>query len=342
MLLPRFSPPAGLAELSSQGLEHWSATLSGIFDRAAEGDSSNPADSPRAQFFNPLKTEIGPDAVEESVFWVAFPRTVVVGTPVKRERWKKADADRDLQDEYCEWAAERTADGKVRRVTFTCEVPEYWGALAADSPDRLLALYRKLASPDVQMNDLFDGKGRYDPKNIWNSGPGVPPIHMIQDSNTLGAAVELAAAATIVRIIDGELLTSEQELIKCSGYGVPTRNSDPHIGATVNALARKRADVTLADPPGLYLNDFTPAGFKTPDGADPKGFWSFTRGRKERWVRGVYEVPPGKGYLVGDITIADQPIQFGGQLADFLSVKIVGSASRIGKSKGKPFTICKT
>jgi hypothetical protein len=341
MLLSKFSPPGHLAELSATGLERWSATLSETFDKAAQGDPSNPTDSPRAQFFNPLKTDPAADAKEAAVFWVAFPRTVLVSTPVNRDRWTAADSDRGLQDEYCEWAVNRDAHGKIQRVTFTSEAPEYWRLLAEDSPDRLLALYRELASPDVQMADLLDPNGRYNPRNKWNSGPQVAPVHMTQGSNTLEAAVELAAAATIVRVIGGQPVTSEQELIKCSGYGVPTRNSDPHIGASINSLARERSDVTLADPPGLYINDFTPAGFKTPDGTDPHAYWSFVRGEQGRWVRGVYEVPASKGYAVGDITIADQPIEFGAQLADFVSVKIVAAQCRIGQSVGKPFTVCK-
>ena len=62
MLLDKFSPPAHLDELSANGLERWSAMLSDLFDQAAAGNSEDPTDSPRAQFFNPLKTEIAEDA----------------------------------------------------------------------------------------------------------------------------------------------------------------------------------------------------------------------------------------------------------------------------------------
>lgn len=341
MPLAQFSAPGRLSELSAQGLTNWSAELSQMFDGAASGDTSNTTDSPRAQFFNPLKLDVAADAQEKGVFWTAFPGTVRGSAPVDRDRWSKADADRGVQDEYCEWAVKRSAQGKVERVTFTCEVPEYFAMLARGNPDHLLSLYRQLASPDVQMADLLDSSGNYNPTNHWNSASDVGPVHLTEASNSLGAAVELAAAATIVRVINGRPLTSEQELIKCSGYGVPTRNSDPHIGASVNELARMRADVTLADPPGLYINDFTPAGFVTPDGTDPHAFWSFQRGEQGRWMRGVYEVPAEKGYVVGDITVAGQPIEFGGQIGDFVSIKLVGLACRIGQSQAKPFTVCK-
>lgn len=338
MTLAQFSPPGHLADLSPSGLDRWTAMLSDVFDSAAAG-SGDATDSPRAQFFNPHKGDIAGDAQEASVFWTAFPRTLRAESATDRDRWSKADSNRGLQDEYCEWAVQRSPQGKIVNVTFTCETPEYWDAIAQDSQDKLLALYRELAGPAVQLADILKD-GRYDPQNRFNSGTA-PPIHLTQGSNTLGAAVELAAAATIVRTIAGQPLTSEQELIRCSQYGVPTRNSDPHIGAAINALARQRADITLADPPGLYINDFTPAGFKAPDGSDPKSYWTYTRGQQGRRLRGVYEVPVNKGFVVGDITINDEPIQFGAQIADFVTVKVVALACRIGKTQGQPFTVCR-
>ena len=61
--------------------------------------------------------------------------------------------------------------------------------------------------------------------------------------------------------MDGREITDAQELIRCSRYGEPGRNSDPHIGEQVNALARQRADITLNNPVGLYLHDFNPVGW---------------------------------------------------------------------------------
>ena len=74
---------------------------------------------------------------------------------------------------------------------------------------------------------------------------------------------------------------------------------------------------------------------------DPKSFWTYTRGEQGRRLRGTYEVPDGKGYVVGDINIGDRPIEFGGQIADFISIKVTGVACRFGHSAGAPFTVCK-
>lgn len=40
------------------------------------------------------------------------------------DRWKDADANRDLHDEYLEWTVKKNEDGDITSVTFTCEGPE--------------------------------------------------------------------------------------------------------------------------------------------------------------------------------------------------------------------------
>lgn len=201
-------------------------------------------------------------------------------------------------------------------------------------------LYHELVGPEVEIDDLVDGD-EYNPRNKWNVSTEGAPVHLIQNNNNLHAAVELAGAATIVRVIDGRPKVAEQELILCSRFGEKRRNSDPHIGAGINELARMNADVTLADPAGLYISDFTPAGWTTPDDTDAKDFWTYTRGGPGHRLRGVYEVPAEKDYVVGDIEIKGEPIRFGAQIADFVSVKITGLACRFGESEGKPFTVCR-
>jgi hypothetical protein len=332
--LQRFSTPGGLDELSAAGKTAWSKTVSGMVDDAVR--RRGPGGS---QFYNPTKTDTAADAQTRSIFWTAFPRSVRRSSPTPRHAWERADSSRTFQDEYCEWAVERRGN-KVFRVSFTCEVPEYWDALAGDDPNRLLALYRELAGPKVKLDDLIDADGTYNWFNKWNNSTNGNPIHLTQASNNLDAAVALASDATVVRVVKGRTITSEQELIRCGGFGEPTRNSDPHIGAQINELARMKADVTVEDPAGLYISDFTPAGWKTPDGTDPKSFWKYTRGPAGKRLRGVYEVPESKKYMVGDVTIDGRPIEFGAQIADFVSIKITGVACRFGKSKVAPATRC--
>jgi hypothetical protein len=179
----------------------------------------------------------------------------------------------------------------------------------------------------VKKADLFPG-GRYDSRNPWNNSTERGAMHLIQRNNTLGAEIELAAAATILRRKDGAILTSSQELVKCSQYGAAERNSDPHIGASVNALARQGADISLANPIGLCIGGLSTIGWTTPDGSDPAQYWKVTRGKPNKALRAVYEVPVSQGFAVGDIVINGRPIEFGSQIADFITIKLTGLATR--------------
>jgi len=341
LVLASFDPPGGLTDLDADGRNKWGLFLSDTVDSAITGDPTHTNDSPRAQFYNLTKTETDADEKTQDISWIAFPRQVAIGSGSDVQRWTRADASRDVQDEYCEWCVtRRSTDHKITRVTFTCEGPEYWEILAASSPKTVTALYQQHISPDVKQDDLFDSGGKYIERNRWNTDTTEGAMHLVQANNTLGAEIELAAAATIIRVIGGRVLTGEQELIHCSGYGAPERNSDPHIGGVVNGVAQLKADIALANPVGLYFEDLSTAGWAAPDGSDPKTFWSFTRGTVGHFVRAVYEVPSEKAFVVGDITISGAPISFGGQIADFISMKLTAVACRFGKSSVAPMTSC--
>ena len=340
MKIPRFDPPGGVTDLSAKGLKDWNSFISGSVDRAIAGRTDHPNDSPRGQFYNLTKTDTADDAIFQEVSWVAFPRALKVNAVSDLRRWRRADSSRDLQDEYCEWSVTRRADGKITRVTFTCEAPEYFEVLARRSPAVVVKLYQKFVNPAVKEADLFDSSRRYIRKNRWNSTTTNGAMHLVQDANTLSAEIELAAAASIVRKIGGRELTGEQELINCSQYGEPLRNSDPHIGGVVNSVARLKADLAVANPVGLYFKDIATDGWETPDGTDPKSFWKILRGKPDTPVRAVYEVPAAKGYTVSDVTIAGKPITFGAQITDFITIKLTAVACRVGKSTVAPMTAC--
>lgn len=340
MTIPSYDPPGNLDDLDQGGRKQWSDFVSAQVDAAAQGNTFQSNDSPRAAYFNLTRTDTAPDVVSRDVTWIAFPRQVRVGSVSNRQRWMRADGSRDVQDEYCEWSVTRDAAGKITRVAFTCEPPEYWEVLADEDPDAVVELYRAHVDPSVQRNDLFDASGAYIRRNRWNTGTTRGVMHLVQSANTLSAEIELAAAATIVRVIDGRQLTGEQELVECSQYGAPQRNSDPHIGGEVNAIARMKADIALANPVGLYFNDLSTAGWVTPDGSDPKSYWTYVRGDAGHAVRAVYEVPAAKGFTVGDVTIGGRPIQFGAQITDFITMKLTAVACRFGSSAAEPMTGC--
>src|ERR1700730_2599492 len=332
--LTQFDPPGFEKDLAPDQMIAWSKWVSDELDAARDrNDTSMRNYGPRPQFFNPLTNPPASDAVETDIKWKAFPRIIEITSSTNLERWRRADASRDAQDEYCEASVTRDpVTQKITRVTFTSEGPEYWQFLAAINPQRVVDLYQQHISSRVRKEDLFRSN-KYVPRNMWNSSVNNGAMHLVQQNNTLGAEIELAAAATLKRARpDGTLRTDEQDLIECGQYGAKQRNSDPHIGALGNDLARRGADVTLANPVGLCIDDLSVVGWVTPDGSDAKSYWKVTRGTSQKALRAVYEVSSNKGFTVGDILINDQPIIFGGQIADFITIKLTGLPTRIGKN----------
>jgi hypothetical protein len=145
MALVHFDPPGFLDDLNAAECGAWHEFVSGVMDRARAGcPDLFLFDGPREQFFNPAEVEPAADVVEVDMLWTAFPRKVEITSVNDVQRWRRADASRDCQDEYCEWSVWRddTSD-KISRITFTCEGPEYWEFLGTVNPVRVLELYRE-------------------------------------------------------------------------------------------------------------------------------------------------------------------------------------------------------
>lgn len=305
--LKRFATPADLHDRHPQA---WS-------DRVAAMLGEYVGKLP--QFYDPIAEDTPAGAPAPMISWAAFPAALRVVEPEQRKRWKLADSSRDLQDEYCEWSTERRA-GKIVRIVFTTELPEYWEHLFRTAPNQLLALYRKLVDPRVTPADLRTPAGTYRPRNKWNDSKPGRLAHLVQANNTLGAAIDLVARATEQRVRNGKPVTEQQALVTCAGLGNPNRNSDPQIAAAVNEATRGGAKIRFAEPIGLYLGRPLTAAMTTPDGADPATFWRIERGDAKHTLRARFEVPASKPYEVGDLTIAGRPIEFGGQVAELVKV----------------------
>ena len=325
MALQAFTPPGGVTDLSDRGRQAWSRDVAKSLTDNARGNPNVPNDSPRDQFFNQLGVELAADATIKAMRWGAFPRKLA-RQPAPR-RWTLAES-RDAQEEYCEWVAVRDSQNRIVKAIFTSEVPSYFHLLAADDPQRLLDVYRKHVSPDVRLNELMSGSS-YQERNRWNRSGA---MHMVQGANTLGAAVLLVAQASIVRAGSGGPMTNANDLIRCGVNADPDRNSDPLIVGDVNTLARQGARITFDDPAGLYLDGLQTAGWETPNANDdPNEFWVITRGDENHALRAVYEVPADRGYTVSDIRINGRPITSASQIAEGVSVKVVGLAEQFGR-----------
>ncbi|MDX1998910.1 MAG: hypothetical protein SF066_14430 [Thermoanaerobaculia bacterium] len=291
---------------------------------------------------------------------------------------------RGWQDEYCEWCVVRDANQKITRIDFTCENPEYWNTLWMIDPQKVADLYTSTLNWDapagthilVAVEDLYlydpatglpvidpsTGRPAYNALNRWNSGPVATrptggthasgsfggAMHLTATPNTLQTEMQLAGGATIQRVSGN---TQAQTLICCAQYGQAYRNSDPHIGLSVNQVVSGPNKVALANPSGLYiqmpdLSTFTlPADPNLPPGATAQDCWQIVRG-SETLIDSVtghpYGLPNGSGgnfilhavfqipsawiaagvrFTVGDILDSNgQPIQWGGQVVQRMDV----------------------
>ncbi len=372
----RYSPPAYLSDFNDTLLDEWSHAVSVWFDEAI-AKQAPVLDGQRCQFYNQLKPDppAGP-RLRQEIVWNAFPANQL-------RRWGRAYAliaadhllaldqhyvaPRPLwpagqwsdlfyrpQDEYCEWRVERDTEGRIKRVVFTSEPPEYWQALCGDDltadggtpvaftgdRDRLVDLYREHVSPEVKLQDLLcttdvGGRGtndptykagQYNPYNKWNTTHGL--MHLSHPSNSLQAEITLGADATVLWSFEGRVVADSDTLIARAGFGGANRCSDPTIGASVNHLAAAGYGVTLADPVGLYMDHLDMTGWTIGDGNEPvdSDWFQVVRGRPGMIERAVFEVPSKYG-TVSDIRIAGEPIQYGGQLAERMTVKLIGLAA---------------
>jgi hypothetical protein len=274
---------------------------------------------------------------------------------------------RGWQDEYCEWAVTRNAAGYITRIDFTCENPEYWNSLWLIDPNTVLSLYQSiLNNPNITLADLslpgitdpVTGNPVYNPLNIWNSGPEVTPtgggaIHLTSTPNTIQTEIGLASGASVLRNnpsgTTGNTVWQSKyynQLLCDAQYGQMNRNSDPNIGGNVNSLVNSGFVVTLADPPGLYIQMPDFSNYASPDGTDCSTFWTILRGSETLSTQGgvampgnfilhaVFEVPPTKNYVVGDLTIGGDSITFGSQVTNTFKMQIVASAFAGTKPNG--------
>jgi hypothetical protein len=359
--IPQFNPPAGLTDFDAIPDQRaaWDEFISLSFDRnvqAVEADTG----AGQCQYYNAKVISTDSPIATDIIRWKGFPLVMSAKHPGnKKAAWAEADQLKASggirfrqQDEYLEWFVVRNEQGKITRIVFSCEGPEYWEALAGGYPpqytlpvaqgglggtkhtaaqgdkNRLLALYRQHVNPGVNLVDLLDANGNYNRWNKWNTTDGI--MHLTHPANTLGAEINIAAQATILRQTNGQGITDPDALIRCSGYGVAERASDPHIGDEVNRLARGGYAITLLDPVGLYIDSLDTAGLVTPNGAPASQFWTAVRGAAGIAVRALFEVPPAMGYTVSDIKIGGQAIQYGGQVAERITVKLTGIACRQG------------
>ncbi|MEY2564581.1 MAG: hypothetical protein QOH88_2774 [Verrucomicrobiota bacterium] len=331
----------------------------------------------------------------------AFQQIPTVLCPQANWKWNRPPANppshmygpygpRGWQDEYCEWSVVRDpASKKITRIDFTCENPEYWNTLWMIDPQKVADLYSSTLSWDapagqqvkVPVTDLYlidpttkkvvtdpsTGRPAYNPLNKWNSGPVAVrgtsansggAMHLTSTPNTIQTEMQLAGGATVLRQIGN---SKPHQLICCAQYGQAYRNSDPHIGQSVNQVVGGQitgspCQAALANPSGLYiqvpdLSTFQlPSDPKLPAGATAQDCWQIVRGSAVLTdpvtglpfgatssapqttgnfvLHAVFQLPSawvqaGVKFTVGDIKDGNgTPIQWAGQVSQQMNIGI--------------------
>src|SRR5947208_1875138 len=115
-----FEDPTGTSFLQAKGaLNDYRASLNSLYVQFARMPNSA---------FTLLDAFDGIPAEEATVTWIAYPRLAQASDA-------EIDARRfELQDEYIEWRVEKDG-GKVIRITFTTEFPDYYAAVAQSGAD---------------------------------------------------------------------------------------------------------------------------------------------------------------------------------------------------------------
>jgi hypothetical protein len=259
-------------------------------------------------------------------------------------------------DEYCEMGVLKNPAGKIKKIHFTCENPEYYWTLWAIDPNLVLKIYREtLENDNIQLSDLYlrdenqdsvivkaTGRPAYNPINKWNNGTAMTAnkggaMHLTSSPNELSAEIVLAGGAALLRadIPSNKIANS---LICCSQYGRRFRNSDPHIGQNVYQVVSKKMSISLVNPVGLYLQEpqynYIQLPKNAPKGAKVEDCFRVVRGKKRdksypnnMILHLVMEVPSSwsSDITLSDFMVLGDPLVYGSQVLQTMEVQLAGA-----------------
>jgi hypothetical protein len=319
-IIDKHDTPAGLRDLpeNSKFYDLWHEYIDGELAASTKGSGGG-------EFYDACEVNVDPIGYRTLV-WMAFPRKALMRYRDDRNTaYERADFCREtvqdgycgrlnVQDEYCEWHVTREGR-KITKVTFVTETPEYWQRLWNADPACVVKLYQKLVSAEVRPADLVSADGTYNKQNPWNTDSGI--VHFILGINNLNAALSLA---------QGSATSPDKDNYESSDN--QSTSVDPRVPRDVGTLVRKGLSVTLRGPIGIYIAGWDDTGWTKPDGTPVGDYWRIVRGRPGQVLRLDYEVPASEGFAVGDIRIGGRPIQWGGQIAEHVTVSVGGLAGK--------------
>jgi len=309
-LLKRFDTPAFIKDVPDSSLFYtkWSAFISGLIGAKTNGDGGG-------VFYNATKTDVNITG-EKPMTWMGFSRELMINAANSNDRsaaFAAADADeaqRNPQIEYFEWKVDKV-NGKITKVTFVTETADYYQQLWAVDPNAVVNLYRKLISPTVVEADLHN-KGVYNKFNKWNTTQGI--VHYIHKVNSFKDAIGLSRDG-----IRSPAPFMDNYDAKPALFNRPT-SADPRISY-----------VSLKNPVGLYIVGWDNSGITHPDGSPAGNYWKIVRGVPGMVLRLEYEVPGSLGLVVGDLKIGGRKIEYGGQLAEHITVALISTVGSVKK-----------
>jgi hypothetical protein len=315
-LVTRYDTPAGLRDVpeGSSFYDAWHGYVNG----AVSAFSGSP-------WIDPVLVDADVVTVR-TLSWIGFPRATLTVDRRDDRAQGFADAEqaeeagppkqwRPKQFEYFEWYTTRDATGKVTKVAFSTETPQYFVELAKVDKERVVALYQEHVDPAVQWTELVDADGTYDPFNRWTTIDGI--MHYVNGINLLHLAIGLAQRGAKLTFVGGPGLAPARD-----NFEFPiqeTNAADDYIPREVAGLGRSGFDITVREPVGLYIDGWDDTGWTKPDGSPVGDYWRITRGRPGAVLRLEYEVPYEEGFVVGDILIGGRPVLHGGQLAESMT-----------------------
>jgi hypothetical protein len=347
--------PGDLQELDTDGAAAWSVRVKACVEAAT-------APLEKTTLFAPEVDGAASDAFPVAD-WLGFPARIA--SCIKRQQTVELldeqtnrHGGRSLQEEYLEWRVVRDPEspGKIRRIEFTTELPEYWQVLAAREPDRTLGLIAEFAgeeqvpaevayglldpfaddaTPDSRARAFGGRMLSLDSANPYSDGRRAICC-MLQPSNTLEALTRLATIATTPRAIR-DARSSQIRCLTCSeaiplfaGAAQSGRASDPVLVERLGRLAFEGRRVALDDPVGIYIQDVEHTRLLTPDGsAVPREWFEFSRGSlgddgRARYQRLVFEVPAEETFTISELVdvATERPLRYGGEAADLIRLAL--------------------
>lgn len=319
----KISTPGFTTDLSGGGRKAWAAYITGILQGTGQDPGVIQDATARNKGVPPALLLDGDSALETGtlhVDWKGYPVRVkkAINKPDSKVDpfldWTRAGATvtrATCHEEYLEWRTVRRTDGKIIRIEFTTETPDYWAKLARFEPRKLVELAARFAGEAVSdvnipmlfgteldpftvnpstkageslelayMNQNWSVDG--DIKGDYNNGKKAM-MHMAVQANSTNAAIALAvyAAYPHAKIVGGKqvALSGPEAIAATSQAAVNCRNSDPTIVGSAIRQVFGGAKIALMEAIGLYILTAPPEiGLTFADGAAVPDSW-FSRQR---------------------------------------------------------------